>query len=98
MTGRQFAILCALALTWGCSFLFIKVIIDAGVEPMGMSGFRTALGAATLLPFAWRARAGFRQPRAGPAGLPPVALRHHHPPGGLSPVSGDAPTGDVRIR
>ena len=62
MTGRQFAILCALALTWGCSFLFIKVIIDAGVEPMGMSGFRTALGAATLLPFAWRERAGFRQP------------------------------------
>jgi len=65
VTPRQFAILCILAVTWGCSFLFIKVIIDAGVEPMGMSGFRTALGAATLLPFAWRARAGFRPVAAG---------------------------------
>lgn len=64
MTPRQFAILCALAATWGCSFLFIKVIVEAGVEPMGMSGARTLLGAATLIPFAWRARSGFRQPRS----------------------------------
>ncbi|MBK9545059.1 MAG: DMT family transporter [Dehalococcoidia bacterium] len=69
MTRRQFAILLALALTWGCSFLFIKVIVDAGVDPMGMSGVRTALGAATLLPFAWRARKGFRQSRATWLGL-----------------------------
>ncbi|MBK6320179.1 MAG: DMT family transporter [Dehalococcoidia bacterium] len=69
MTRRQFAILLALALTWGCSFLFIKVIVDAGVAPMGMSGVRTALGAATLLPFAWRARKGFRQSRATWLGL-----------------------------
>lgn len=64
MTNRQFAILCAIALTWGCSFMFIKVIVDAGVEPMGMSGVRTLLGALTLAPFAWAARAGFRQSRA----------------------------------
>lgn len=61
MTSRQFAILCALAAVWGCSFLFIKVIVEAGIEPMGMSGARTLLGALTLVPFAWRARAGFRQ-------------------------------------
>ncbi|MGB4864225.1 MAG: EamA family transporter, partial [Tepidiformaceae bacterium] len=31
---------------------------------MGMSAVRTGLGALTLLPFAWFARRGFRQPRA----------------------------------
>lgn len=63
MTSRQFGLLCALAAVWGCSFLFIKVIVDAGVGPMGMSAARTLLGAATLAPFAYVARAGFRQPR-----------------------------------
>ncbi len=64
MTPRQFAILCILALTWGCSFLFIRVIVDAGVGPLGMSSFRTLLGGLSLIPFAWHARAGFRQSRA----------------------------------
>ena len=63
MTSRQFAILCALAGVWGCSFLFIKVIVDAGVGPLGMSGARTLLGALTLVPFAIHARSGFRQTR-----------------------------------
>lgn len=63
MTSRQFGILCALAAVWGCSFLFIKVIVEAGVAPTGMSGARTLLGAATLTPFALAARAGFRQSR-----------------------------------
>lgn len=63
MTNRQLALLTALALTWGCSFLFIKVIVDAGIAPAGMAGLRTLLGAVSLTPFAWRARAGFRQPR-----------------------------------
>ena len=64
MTTRQFAILCALAGAWGCSFLFIKVIVDAGIDPLGMSAARTGLGALTLVPFAWAARAGFRQRRS----------------------------------
>lgn len=64
MTAKQFGILCVLALTWGCSFLFIKVIVEGGVAPMGMSGVRTLLGALSLVPFAWAARAGFRQSRA----------------------------------
>ena len=64
MTPRQFAILCILALTWGCSFLFIRVIVDAGVGPLGMSSLRTLLGGLSLIPFAWHARAGFRQSRA----------------------------------
>jgi drug/metabolite transporter (DMT)-like permease len=64
MTRQQLAVLGALALVWGCSFLFIKVIVDAGVGPLGLSGARTALGALTLLPFAWRARSAFRQPKS----------------------------------
>jgi len=64
VTARQFGILSALALTWGCSFLFIKVIVEGGVGPTGMSGIRTLLGALSLVPFAWAARAGFRQPKA----------------------------------
>lgn len=63
MTPRQFAILCVLAVTWGCSFLLIRVIVDAGVGPMGMSSLRTLLGGLSLIPFAWHARAGFRQSR-----------------------------------
>jgi drug/metabolite transporter (DMT)-like permease len=72
VTSRQLAILCALALAWGCSFLFIKVIVDAGIEPLGMSALRTLLGALTLVPFAWAHRSGFRQPRR--AWLAMVAL------------------------
>jgi len=69
MTNRQLGILGALALTWGCSFLLIKVLVDAGVGAIGISGSRTALGALTLLPFAWFARAGFRQSRSTWAAL-----------------------------
>jgi drug/metabolite transporter (DMT)-like permease len=69
VTGRQFALLTVLALTWGCSYLFIKVIVEGGVEPIGMAGARTALGTLTLLPFAWFGRAGFRQPRSAWAGM-----------------------------
>ncbi len=64
MTRQQAAILCAIALAWGCTYLFIKVILNGGIEPLGIAAARTALGAATLIPFAWRARNGFRQPRS----------------------------------
>ena len=63
MTSRQLALLVGLALVWGCSYLFIKVIVDAGVSPIGMAAARTSLGALSLAPFAWHARSGFRQSR-----------------------------------
>ena len=63
MTSRQFLLLSALGAAWGCSFLFIKVIVEGGVDPLGMSALRTTLGALSLVPFAWVARAGFRQER-----------------------------------
>jgi drug/metabolite transporter (DMT)-like permease len=69
MTAKQLGILAALAITWGCSFLFIRVIVDAGIEPIGMSGMRTTLGALTLLPFAWAGRTQFRLSRSAWFGI-----------------------------
>ena len=48
MTPRQTAILLGIGLTWGASFLFIKVLVDDGVEPLGVSAARTTLGALVL--------------------------------------------------
>ena len=62
MTHRQIAALFSLGLIWGASFLFIRVLADAGVAPLGISAGRTAFGLATLAPFAWFARRQF--PRA----------------------------------
>lgn len=55
--------LLVLGAVWGASFLFIKVIIDAGVDPLGMSWGRTTLGALTLAPVAFRQRASFPRER-----------------------------------
>lgn len=63
MTSRQLAVLLALACVWGASFLFIKVLVDAGVEATGVSAGRSFLGLLTLLPFAYRYRA--QLPRDG---------------------------------
>lgn len=38
----------ALALTWGSSFLFIKIALDGGVSPAAIVLFRLVLGAVTL--------------------------------------------------
>jgi len=53
-------VLAVLAPVWGASFLFIRVLVTAGVEPVGVSAGRTVLGLATLLPFAFAARGSFR--------------------------------------
>ena len=53
MTNRQLGILAALAVVWGGSFLFIKVLIGDGVEPAGVSAGRTVLGVLTLAAFAF---------------------------------------------
>lgn len=63
MNTRPAAVLLVLALVWGASFLFIRVLINAGVEPLGVSAGRTVLGLATLLPFAFLARGSFRRSR-----------------------------------
>ena len=59
MTNRQLAVLLTLGLVWGGSFLFIKVLIDAGVAPLGVSASRSTLGAVTLMPVAFALRHQF---------------------------------------
>jgi drug/metabolite transporter (DMT)-like permease len=53
MKGPQIAALLFVSGVWGASFLFIRVLIDAGVEPLGISAGRTILGTVALLPFGW---------------------------------------------
>lgn len=45
-----------IGLVWGASFLFIRVLIDAGMSPMGVGGARSALGVLALAPVAWARR------------------------------------------
>ena len=59
VTNRQLAVLLTLGLVWGASFLFIKVVVDAGVAPLGVSASRSTLGALTLLPIAFTLRHQF---------------------------------------
>jgi drug/metabolite transporter (DMT)-like permease len=63
MNSRQLSVLLLLGGIWGASFLFIKVVIDGGVNPLGLSLGRTTLGALTLLPVAYRQRASFPRDR-----------------------------------
>ncbi|MGH2609596.1 MAG: DMT family transporter, partial [Tepidiformaceae bacterium] len=63
MTPRQLGMLLGLALIWGSSFLFIRVLVDADVDPLGVSAGRLAIGALALAPIAWATRAQF--PRDG---------------------------------
>lgn len=64
MNGRQWAALFAIAGIWGSSFLFLRVLVTAGFEPIALSGIRTILGALCLLPFAYAARKQFPRQRS----------------------------------
>lgn len=55
--------LLGLAIVWGGSFLFIRVLLDADMDPVGVSAARVAVGALTLSPLAWLARDQFPRDR-----------------------------------
>ncbi|MBI5946694.1 MAG: DMT family transporter [Chloroflexi bacterium] len=59
MTPRQLIALSAVAAIWGGSFLFVRVLINAGVEPLGVSAGRVCFGLVGLIPFAFIARRRF---------------------------------------
>lgn len=63
MTSRQLAAFAFLAVAWGSSFLFIRVLVTHGLTPVGVSFSRTSLGLAVLLPLAWRLRHTFPRDR-----------------------------------
>lgn len=50
MTPRQIAMLALITVIWGGSFLFIKVLVNAGAEPLGVAFGRATLGAVALTP------------------------------------------------
>lgn len=74
MTSRQLAVLLALASIWGASFLFIKVLVDAGVGAAGVTAGRSSLGFVTLLPFAFHFRKQFPRDRKTWAALALLGL------------------------
>jgi len=49
---RAWGLLIAVAGVWGASFLFIRVLLNHGLEPEGVAFSRTALGAVGLVPLA----------------------------------------------
>ena len=54
MTARAWLLFAAVSVVWGVPYFFIKVAVDDGVPPALVAWSRVALGAAVLLPLAWR--------------------------------------------
>lgn len=54
MSRRAWACFAAVSVLWGMPYLFIKVAVDEA-PPLFVAWGRLAVGAAVLLPFAWRA-------------------------------------------
>jgi drug/metabolite transporter (DMT)-like permease len=54
MTARAWLLFAAVSVVWGVPYFFIKVAVSAGVPPAFVAWSRVALGAAVLLPLAWR--------------------------------------------
>ena len=54
MTPRAWLLFGGVSVVWGVPYFFIKVAVDDGVPPAFVAWSRVALGAAILLPLAWR--------------------------------------------
>ncbi|HSI80572.1 MAG TPA: DMT family transporter [Solirubrobacterales bacterium] len=54
MSGRAWAAFAAVSLLWGVPYLFIKIAVDGDAHPMLIAWGRVLIGAAILLPIAWR--------------------------------------------
>jgi drug/metabolite transporter (DMT)-like permease len=54
MTARAWLLFGAVSVVWGVPYFFIKVAVDEGVPPPFVAWARVALGAALLVPLAWR--------------------------------------------
>ena len=54
MTPRAWLLFAAVSVVWGVPYFFIKVAVSDGVPPAFVAWSRVALGAAVLLPLAWR--------------------------------------------
>ena len=54
MSARAWAAFAAVSTLWGIPYLFIKLAVDDGVPPAFLAWSRCAVGAAVLVPVAWR--------------------------------------------
>src|SRR5687768_2171955 len=54
MSKRAWILFAAVSLIWGVPYLFIKIALDEGASPMLVAWGRVAIGAALLLPIAWK--------------------------------------------
>jgi len=54
VTSRAWAAFAAVSVLWGIPYLFIKIAVDDGVPPAFVAWSRVVIGAALLLPIAWR--------------------------------------------
>jgi drug/metabolite transporter (DMT)-like permease len=57
MSRRAWTYFALVSVLWGVPYLLIKVAVDDGISPVFLAWARCAIGAALLLPFAWRAGA-----------------------------------------
>jgi drug/metabolite transporter (DMT)-like permease len=54
VSRRAWILFTAVSLIWGVPYLFMKVALDEGASPMLVAWGRVAIGAALLLPIAWK--------------------------------------------
>jgi len=54
MSSRAWILFAAVSLLWGVPYLFIKIAVDGGASPFLVAWGRVAIGAALLLPIAWK--------------------------------------------
>ena len=54
MSRRAWILFASVSVIWGVPYLFIKVALDGGASPMLVAWGRVAIGAAILLPLAWK--------------------------------------------
>ena len=54
MSSRAWILFAAVSVIWGVPYLFIKIAIDGGASPFLVAWGRVAIGAAVLLPIAWK--------------------------------------------
>ena len=54
MSTRAWIIFAAVSVIWGVPYLFIKIAVDGGAHPLLVAWGRVGIGAAVLLPIAWR--------------------------------------------
>jgi drug/metabolite transporter (DMT)-like permease len=79
--------LLGLALIWGSSFLFIDVLVDAGIAPVGVSAARLGIGVLALAPLAWIMREQFPRGRRTWFMLAALGLFNFAVPWTLFPLS-----------